>query len=79
MPSPLEMGGLMNGIYYVAGAVTVGYLLKSTDYISYKIDERCVCSQRAFPIACSVSMPAAKSSKPGDGVAGETQTGKRSS
>ncbi|CAK0750599.1 hypothetical protein CVIRNUC_002003 [Coccomyxa viridis] len=34
------MGGLMNGIYYVAGAVTVGYLLKSTDYISYKIDER---------------------------------------
>ena len=50
----------MNGIYYVAGAVTVGYLLKSTDYISYKIDERCVCRRRAFPIACSVSMPCCK-------------------
>lgn len=34
------MGGLTNGIGYVAAAITVGYLLKSTDYISYKIDER---------------------------------------
>ena len=69
----------MNGIYYVAGAVTVAYLLKSTDYISYKIDERCVCSQRAFPIACSVSMPSCKVIETWHGVAGETQTGKRSS
>ncbi|CAL5227782.1 g10804 [Coccomyxa viridis] len=34
------MGGLTNGIGYVAAALTVGWLLKSTDYISYKIDER---------------------------------------
>lgn len=36
------MGGLTNGIGYVAAALTVGWLLKSTDYISYKIDERCL-------------------------------------
>ena len=35
------MGGLTNGIGYVTAAITVGWLLKSTDYISYKIDERC--------------------------------------
>lgn len=34
------MGGLTNGIGYVAAAITVGWLLKSTDYISYRIDER---------------------------------------
>lgn len=34
------MGGLTNGIGYIAAAITVGCLLKSTDYISYKIDER---------------------------------------
>ena len=36
------MGGLTNGIGYIAAAITVGCLLKSTDYISYKIDERCL-------------------------------------
>lgn len=35
------MGGLTNGIGYVAAALTVGLLLKSTDYVSYRIDERC--------------------------------------
>lgn len=35
-----EMGGVTNLIGYVAAATVVGYLLKSTDYISWKIDER---------------------------------------